>query len=76
MNQNQVFKAAICKLFSERLRATRKARGLNIKTLRKKAHVSMNSLYTWERGEYLPTLDALYKLKHALGCTWGDLLGD
>lgn len=76
MKRNQKFKSAVSRAFGTRLKHIRTSRGINVKTLSRAAQVTMNSIYEWERGEHVPTIDALYQVRHALNCSWGDLLGD
>lgn len=64
------------KLFGMRLRAARKARGLNIEQLAEKAGISGNYLGEIERGNKLPSLDTFMRLVNELDVSADYLLKD
>ena len=55
------------KAFCLRLKKVRLDRGLTIKELAEKAHVSDSTIQSYEKGEYAPKLTTIIKVVDALG---------
>lgn len=63
-------------LLGQRLKAARKAAGLTLDALTKKAGVSQRGYITWEEGVQLPRLDTLLKVANFHGMTLAQLFAD
>ena len=51
-------------------------RGMTATTVAYKSGLCPATVYNYLRGARTPTVDALRKMRAALGCTWDELLGD
>lgn len=63
-------------IFSRRLRTIVYDRGLSTEYLAYKTGTTKAAVYKWLEGYHMPNLSSLYKLRGALGVTWGELLGE
>jgi transcriptional regulator with XRE-family HTH domain len=66
--------AAIVQRFADRLRETRRSRGLTQAELAEKAHVTVSYIWRLESGGAAPGIDLVDRLATALGTTVADLL--
>ena len=64
------------KIFGQRLRQQRKARGMTIEELAEKIGITQNYLGLVERGENLPSMATLIKIVNVLGISSDLLLCD
>jgi len=62
--------------FGARLSGRRQAKGLSQAELAEHVDLSANYISLLERGQKLPTIDALVRLAKAVDATPGELLGD
>jgi transcriptional regulator with XRE-family HTH domain len=51
-------------------------RGMTATTVAYKSGLCPATVYNYLRGTRTPTVDALRKIRAALGCTWDELLGE
>lgn len=62
-------------MFSENLKALRKARGMTQEELAARLHVVRQTVSKWEKGLSVPDADLLIRLAEVLDTTVGQLLG-
>ncbi len=62
--------------FQRNLRRLRKAKGLTLRALAKKANVGYVSIHRLETGKQDPTLSMLIRLAKALNVTVAELIGE
>ncbi len=62
--------------FQRNLRRLRKAKGLTLRALAKKANVGYVSIHRLETGKQDPTLSMLIRLTKALNVTVAELIGE
>jgi transcriptional regulator with XRE-family HTH domain len=65
---------ALLRAIGERVRSARNAAGLTQSTLERNAEVRPALVSALERGEENATVEDLFSIARALGCTIGDLL--
>lgn len=60
-------KSSVLEIFAVRLRIARRYAGLNVGEIASMIGVTRQTYYFYERGKYLPNLEAALKLSHVLG---------
>ena len=61
--------------FSRRLQKMRNERKLSQLELGSAAGISQRAIFDYEAGSRYPTLRSLVGIRHALNCSWEELLG-
>lgn len=61
--------------FGQRIRNMRKKRNLKVAQIAEALHVTRNTVYKWEEGESLPSIETAFKLAKLLNVSVDYLLG-